>query len=71
MRVLMRGKVRARRLIIANAAYDPPKHRGIGHVEPGSSWTISAHTRGRGYPVSAKQTEHLELHSRFRWNARR
>ena len=35
MRVLMRGKVRARRLIIANAAYDPPKHRGIGHVDTG------------------------------------
>ena len=47
MRVLIRGKVRARRLIIANAAYDPPKHRGIGHVDP-VIWTISAHTRGRG-----------------------
>ena len=34
MRGLMRGKVRARRLIIANAAYDPPKHLGIGHVDP-------------------------------------
>ena len=34
MRVLVRGKVRARRLIIANAANDPPKHRGIGHVDP-------------------------------------
>jgi hypothetical protein len=37
MRVPMRGKMRARRLVIANAKYDPPNHPGIGHVDPGRS----------------------------------